>query len=166
MSKLSELLLKVTPEKATASEVDELSELTGKRLPQQIFDVMQTSEGLVNAVWIMQKRENPEVSKEDISKQITMDNDIEIGYEMLYCYTRLTREQVAEIRKSADTIDDPNRKVFTTEDYKEFQSVIDEANKFMKSNKNAKFSVVVTCEFVPLEKVEKNSVKDQTEKPS
>jgi Ser-tRNA(Ala) deacylase AlaX len=78
----------------------------------------------------------------------------------------LTRAQVAEIRKSADTIDDPNRKVFTTEDYKEFQNVIDEANKFMKANKQAKFSVVVTCEFVPLEKVEKNVVTNQTEKPS
>lgn len=163
MSKLSELLSKVTPEKATASEVDELSELTGKRLPQEIFDVMQTSEGLINAVWIMQKRGNPEISKEEISKQITMDNDIEVGYEMLYCYTRLTREQVTEIRKSAESVDDPNRKVFSTEDYKQFQSVIDEANKFMKANKHAKFSVVVACEFVPLEKVEKNSVTNQTE---
>jgi hypothetical protein len=162
MSKLSELLSKATPEKATAREVDELSELTGKRLPQEIFDVMQTSEGLISACWIMQKRNNPEVSKEDISKQVTMDNDIEIGYEMLYCYTRLTREQVTEIRKSADTRDDPNRKIYSTEDYKEFQNVIDETNKFMKSNKNAKFSVVVACEFVPLEKVEKNAVKTET----
>jgi hypothetical protein len=172
MSKLSELLKQVPVDKATVAEVDELAELTGMKLPQQIFDVLQTSEGIINAIWIMQKRENPEITKEELSKQLTLDPDIEleIGYEALYYFSRLNREQLGKIKESAVKASDPNNKVFSTDDYKQFQSVIDEANKFMKGNKNAKFSVVVTCEFVPLEKkedeAEKNEVTNQMEKPS
>lgn len=163
MSRLTELLAKATPEKATVAEVDELSVLTDKRLPQEIFDALQTSGGLTSAVWIMQRRSNPEITKDEVSKMITMDNDIEIGYEMLFLYTRLTRDQVAEIRKSAETINDPNRKVFSTDNYKEFTKVVEDANKFMKANKFAKFNAVITCEFVPLEDpFEKNEVKTET----
>jgi len=145
MSKLTELLSKATPEKATAIEADELSELTGKPIPSEIYDILTTGTGLASAIWIMEKRNNPNISIEEISKQITIENRAELEWEMLFAFSGSTRQDIDTLRKGQNN---PNITPFSTNDYKQFADIVKQVNEFMKANKGAKFTATIVCEKV------------------
>jgi hypothetical protein len=142
MSKLNDLLSKSTPEKATPLEADELAELTGKIYPQELYEIISDNNGLANAIWIIQKRDNPEITIDDIRKQITVENNGDLQWEMLYIFSTHSREALEDMRSNQGKTDG----IFTTKEYKDFPELIKQVNEFMKANKTAKFTANIICE--------------------
>ena len=149
MSKLTELLSKATPEKATAIEADELSELTGKSIPADIYDILSTGTGLAAATWIIEKRNTPNITIEEISKQITIENRADLEWEMFFAFSGGTRQDIDTMRKGMQN--NPNITPFSTNDYKQFADIVKQVNEFMKANKGAKFTATIVCEKVEVD---------------
>jgi len=148
MSKLTELLSKGTPEKATAIEADELSELTGKSIPADIYDILSTGTGLAAATWIIEKRNTPNIAIEEISKQITIENRAELEWEMFFTFSGSTRQDIDTLRKGQNN---QNITPFSTSDYKQFADIVKQVDEFMKANKGAKFTATIVCEKVEVD---------------
>jgi hypothetical protein len=153
MSRLNDLLSKSTPEKATPIEADELAELTGKLYPQDLYEIITDNNGLANAVWIIQRRDNPSLTIDDVKKQITVENNGDLQWEMLYIFSTHTREAIEDMRNNQGKTEG----IFTTKEYKDFPDVIKQVNEFMKSNKNAKFTANIICEKESVEEPKNES---------
>jgi len=148
MSKLTELLSKATLEKATAIEADELAELTGKSIPADIYDILSTGTGLAAATWIIEKRNTPNITIEEISKQVTIENRAELEWEMFFVFSGSTRQDIDTLRKGQNN---PNITPFSTSDYNQFADIVKQVNEFMKANKGAKFTATIVCEKVEVD---------------
>lgn len=156
MSRITELLSKATSDKATALEADELSELTGKAIPAELYNILITPDGLATAIWIIERRNAPNITIEDISKQITIENRADLEWEMVYAFSGNTREDIEKQRNSQNNANITN---FRTDDYKQFADIVKEVNEFMKANKGAKFSALIMCEKVEADADSKNEQK-------
>jgi len=107
MSKLKNLLsVQPANDKASIKECAELEELTGKKVPEEIGDILQTKEGLVQCYWIIEKRDSKKLTVEEAEREIAHILDPEAVTNMIwqiyYMFSDITRDMWNQMREQAD----------------------------------------------------------------
>lgn len=98
--KLFDLLSKpIDSDKATLNEIAELEKISGKKLPDELPEVLGTFDGIKTAAWILYKRKNPKIKLEDMP--IPLGNEAEIGWECMYAFSRFDRSQIELLKKTS-----------------------------------------------------------------
>lgn len=107
MSKLKNLLsVQPASDKANIKECADLEELTGKKIPEEIGDILQTKSGLIQCYWIIEKRDNKKLTIEKAEREIAhiLDPDAmsNMIWQIYYMFSDISRAMWNEMREQAD----------------------------------------------------------------
>ena len=107
MSKLKNLLsVQPASDKASVKECAELEELTSKKVPEEIGDILQTKEGLIQCYWIIEKRDNKKLTVDEAEREIAHILDPEamgnMIWQIYYMFSDITRDAWNQMREQAD----------------------------------------------------------------
>ena len=107
MSKLKNLLsVQPASDKASVKECAELEELTSKKVPEEIGDILQTKLGLVQCYWIIEKRDNKKLTIEEAEREVVhiLDPDAmsNMIWQIYYMFSDISRDMWNQMREQAD----------------------------------------------------------------